>query len=51
MGVVFKAQGVGDLHLFLLRRSTQTAELWQRRGGIWSRLQADVSQEMRGDSP
>ena len=47
MGVVFKAQGVGDFHLFLLRRNTQTAELWQRRGGTWTRLQPDVAQSVR----
>jgi len=46
MGVVFKAQGANDLYLFLLRRGTQTAELWQRQGGIWTRLQPDVAQSV-----
>lgn len=43
MGVVFRAQGANDLYLFLLRRSTQTAELWQRHSGTWSRLQPDMA--------
>ncbi|MBS3938767.1 MAG: hypothetical protein KGZ50_09400 [Peptococcaceae bacterium] len=46
MGIVFKAQGVNDLYLFLLRRSTQTAELWQRQAGIWVRLQPGVAQSV-----
>jgi hypothetical protein len=46
MGVVFKASGFNDLYMFLLRRSTQTAELWQRSGGTWSRLAADVAQSV-----
>ncbi|MBS3985605.1 MAG: hypothetical protein KGZ66_08355 [Selenomonadales bacterium] len=46
MGIVFKAQGVNDLYLFLLRRSTHTAELWQRTGGTWARLQPDVAQSV-----
>ena len=43
MGIVFKAQGVNDLYLFLLRRSTQTAELWRRTSGTWTKLQPDVA--------
>jgi len=50
MGVIFKAQGAGDLYLFLLRRGTQTAELWQRTGGIWTRLQPDVAQSVSMDT-
>ena len=42
MGIVFKAQGVNDLYLFLLRLSTQTAELWRRSGGTWFKAAADV---------
>ena len=46
MGAVFKASGFNDIYLFLLRRSTQTAELWRRSGGTWSRVAADVAQSV-----
>jgi hypothetical protein len=46
MGIVFKAQGAGDLYLFLLRRSTHTAELWRRVAGIWAKVQPDVAQSV-----
>lgn len=44
MGIVFKAQGFNDLYLFLVRRSTQTAELWHRTAGTWTKIAADVAQ-------
>ena len=46
MGIVFKASGFNDLYLFLLRRSTQTAELWRQSGGTWTRVAADVAQSV-----
>ena len=57
MGVVFRARGTikthppNDLYLFLLRQSTQTAELWHRikdkTGDIWTRLQPDITHRVQ----
>lgn len=50
MGIVFKAQGFSDLYLFLVRRSTQTAELWHRVAGVWTKIAADVAQTVNLDT-
>ncbi len=38
MGIIFKVVNANNLYLFLLRRSTQTAELWQMVAGIWTQI-------------
>lgn len=46
MGVLFKVIDANNLYLFLLRRSTQTAELWKRVDGVWTQIGSSINQSV-----